>query len=104
MVQRRPGLLDAVPAGCRTELQRAFEGQLPTTRQRWFVAVREIIVAERPEAVTRPGFEVVELAAGSHGPADQQTSVALPAEVDEVLQRVALIGYWFDRLEFVGAS
>src|SRR6266545_1702271 len=146
MVQRRPALLGAVPAGCRTELQRAFEGRLPTTRQRWFVAVREllvaaaeqsgavlllddlqlahhealvlvddlarltrrhrvaVVVAQRPEAVTRPGFEVVELAAGSHGPADQQAGVALPAEVDEVLQRVALIGYWFDRLEFVAAS
>jgi DNA-binding winged helix-turn-helix (wHTH) protein/tetratricopeptide (TPR) repeat protein len=146
MVQRRPDLLDAVPAGCRTELQRAFEGRLPTTRQRWFVAVREllvaaaeqsgavlllddlhlahhealvlvddlarltrrhrvaVIVAQRPEAVARPGFDVVDLGTGSHGAADHQTSVVLPAEVDEVLQRVALIGYWFDRLEFVAAS
>src|SRR6266545_3168189 len=39
MVQRRPELLDALAAGCRSELERAFEGRLPSTRQRWFVAV-----------------------------------------------------------------
>ncbi len=42
MAQRHPGLLDAIPAGCRAELEQAFAGQLPTTRQRWFVAVREV--------------------------------------------------------------
>ena len=45
MAQRDPRLLDAIPAGCRAELERAFEGQLPTTRQRWFVAAREFLVA-----------------------------------------------------------
>ena len=45
MAQGEPGLLDAVPAGCRAELERAFGGQAPTTRQRWFVAVREFLVA-----------------------------------------------------------
>jgi len=45
MVQRHPGLLDLVPAGCRTEVERAIQGRLPTTRQRWFVAVREFLVA-----------------------------------------------------------
>ena len=45
MVQRHPQLLDRIPAGCRSELDRAFEGRLPTSRQRWFVAVREILVA-----------------------------------------------------------
>src|SRR5262249_21676117 len=53
MAHTDPGLLDAIPAGCRTELERAFDGQLPTTRQRWFVAVREFLVvaAEQPGAV-----------------------------------------------------
>lgn len=53
MVQRNPSLLDAIPAGCRSELDRAFEGRLPTTRQRWFVAVREFLVtaAEQSGAV-----------------------------------------------------
>jgi len=53
MAQGDPGLLDAIPAGCRGELERAFDGQLPTTRQRWFVAVREFLVvaAEQPGAV-----------------------------------------------------
>src|SRR6516162_2144623 len=40
-----PGLLGALPAGCRAELERAWEGQLPTARQRWFVTVREFLVA-----------------------------------------------------------
>jgi len=48
-----PGLLDAIPAGCRAELERAFDGRLPTARQRWFVAVREFLAAaaERSGAV-----------------------------------------------------
>ena len=104
MASTHPGLLDAIPAGCRTELERAFDGRLPTTRQRWFVAVREflvaaaeqsgavlllddlhlahreavilvedvarltrghrlaVIIAQRPDARSWPGFEVVELA------------------------------------------
>jgi DNA-binding winged helix-turn-helix (wHTH) protein/tetratricopeptide (TPR) repeat protein len=44
MAQQRPGLLGAIPAGCRAELERAFEGQPPTTPQRWFMAVREFLV------------------------------------------------------------
>jgi DNA-binding winged helix-turn-helix (wHTH) protein/tetratricopeptide (TPR) repeat protein len=53
MASTAPGLLDAIPAGCRTELERAFAGRLPTTRQRWFVAVREFLVvaAEQSGAV-----------------------------------------------------
>ena len=110
MAQADPGLLDAIPTGCRAELERAFDGQLPTTRQRWFVAVREflvaaaersgavlllddlhlahrealilvddvarltgthrlaVIIAQRSDARTRPGFEVVELAGGHRPP------------------------------------
>ena len=53
MAQGDPGLLDAIPAECRAELERAFDGRLPTTRQHWFVAVREFLVAaaERSGAV-----------------------------------------------------
>jgi len=123
MARTDPGLLDAIPGGCRAELERAFDGQLPTTRQRWFVAVREflvvatersgavvllddlhrahheslllvddmarltrthrlaVIVAQRPDARTRPGFEGVELADGRGPQADQDVTVDLPAEV-----------------------
>ncbi len=146
MVQRHPGLLDLIPAGCRTELERAFEGRLPTTRQRWFVAVREflvtaaersgavlllddlhladreslilvddvarltrryrlvVVVAQRSDAVTRPGFEVVKLAERRRAPVDQQAILDLPSEVTEVLRRLAVIGDRFDRLEFTAAS
>ena len=146
MAQRHPGLLDAIPAGCRAELERAFEGQLPTTRQRWFVAVREflvaaaeqsgavlllddlhlahhealilvddvarltrthrlaVIIAQRSDARTRPGFEVVELADGHRPQIDQHATVDLPAEVAEVLRRVAQLGDRFDRLEFTAAT
>ncbi len=44
MGQRRQDLLDAVPVGCRIELERAFAG-LPVTRQRLIVAMREALVA-----------------------------------------------------------
>ncbi len=146
MVQRDPGLLDLIPAGCRTELERAFEGRLPTTRQRWFVAVREllvtaaehsgavlllddlhladrealslvddvarltrrrrlvVVVAQRPDAEPRPGFEVVTLAGRDPAPFDQQTILGLGTEVTEVLRRLAVLGDRFDRIEFTAAS
>jgi DNA-binding winged helix-turn-helix (wHTH) protein/tetratricopeptide (TPR) repeat protein len=43
MTQRRPALLDGMPASCRIELQQVFRTGLPTTRQRWLVAVRELL-------------------------------------------------------------
>jgi DNA-binding winged helix-turn-helix (wHTH) protein/tetratricopeptide (TPR) repeat protein len=43
MTQRQPELLDALPGSCRTELQQVFRTGLPTTRQRWLVAVRELL-------------------------------------------------------------
>ena len=146
MAQQHPGLLDAIPAGCRAELERAFEGQPPTTRQRWLVAVREflvtaaehsgavlliddlhlappealtliddaarltrrhrldVIIAQRPEARARPGFEVVELADGDRPPAGQHAAVELSAGLAEVLRRAAQIGDRFDRLEFTAAT
>ena len=144
MARRYPGLLDAIPAGCRAELEQAFAGRPPTTRQQWFVAVREflvtaaghsgavlllddlhlappealilvddvarltrrhrlaVIIAQRSDARTRPGFEVVELADGP--PSGQQATVDLPAELARVLRRVAQIGDRFDRLEFTAAT
>src|SRR5499427_953262 len=146
MAERDPGLLDAIPATCRAELERAFDGQLPTTRQRWFVAVREflvaaaersgavlllddlhlahsealilvddiarlthahrlaVIIAERSDARARPGFEVVTLGVGDPAPVDQHVASDLPAEVAEVLRRVAQIGDRFDRLDFMAAA
>jgi DNA-binding winged helix-turn-helix (wHTH) protein/tetratricopeptide (TPR) repeat protein len=118
-----PGLLGAVTAGCRTELERAFDGRLPTTRQHWFVAVREflvaaaeqsgavlllddlhlaqreavllvkdvarlarghrlaVIIAQRPDARSWPGFDVVELADSHQPQVDQHPIVDLSAEV-----------------------
>jgi DNA-binding winged helix-turn-helix (wHTH) protein/tetratricopeptide (TPR) repeat protein len=123
MASTAPGLLDAVPAGCRAELERAFAGRLPTTRQRWFVAVREflvvaaeqsgavlllddlhlahrealllvedvarltrghrlaVIIAQRPDARSWPGFDVVELADSHQPQVDQHPIVDLSAEV-----------------------
>lgn len=51
--QRRPDLLEAVPSGCRNELERVIAGHPPTTRQRWLVTVREVLVtaAERAGVV-----------------------------------------------------
>jgi len=146
MAQRDPALLDVIPATCRAELERAFGGQLPTTRQRWFVAVREFLVAaaersgaalllddlhlahrealilvddiarlthahrlafiitQRSGAPARPGFEVVNLGMGDPAPVDGHAGSDLPAEVAEVLRRVAQIGDRFDRLDFAAAA
>ena len=53
MTQRQPSLLDEVPERCRAELERVFEGHGPSTRQRWLVAARELLMvaAERTGAV-----------------------------------------------------
>jgi DNA-binding winged helix-turn-helix (wHTH) protein/tetratricopeptide (TPR) repeat protein len=146
MAQRHPGVLAAIAAGCRAELERAFDGQPPSTRQRWFMAVREflvtaagqagavlliddvhlapaealtliddaarltrshplaVIIAQRSDARARPRFDVVELADGDQPPAGQHAIVDLPAELAEVLRRVAQIGDRFDRLEFTAAT
>jgi DNA-binding winged helix-turn-helix (wHTH) protein/tetratricopeptide (TPR) repeat protein len=146
MVQTHPELLDLIPARCRNELERAFEGRLPSTRQRWLVAVREflvtaarrsgavlllddlhvadretlalvddlerltrrhrlvIVIAQRPEAATRPGFEVVKLAERRGTPVDRPSILDLPAELTEVLRRLAVIGDRFDRLELTAAA
>ena len=58
MARTAPGLADTIPARCRAELERAWEGQLPSTRQRWFVTVREFLVAaaEHSGAVTHPAL------------------------------------------------
>ena len=63
-----------------------------------------VIVAQRSDAVTRPGFEVVKLAERRGAPVDQQRILDLPTEVTEVLRRLAVIGDRFDRLEFTAAS
>jgi DNA-binding winged helix-turn-helix (wHTH) protein len=146
MAGTNPGLLDAIPAGCRAELDRAFDGRLPTTRPHWFVAVREflvaaaeqsgavlllddlhlahrealllvddvarltrmhrlaVIIAQRPDARTPPGFEVVQLADGRRPRVDQDATVELPAGVAQALQRIAQLGDRFDRHEFTAAS
>ena len=146
MAQRHPELLDLVPAGCRSELERAFAGRPPTTRQRWLVAVREflvaaagrggavlllddlhlagretlavaddvarlarhhrvaIVVAQRPDGVVRPGFDVVTLA-GRHGPPPDRRAIDdLPPELTGVLRRLAVTGERFDRLDFTAAA
>jgi DNA-binding winged helix-turn-helix (wHTH) protein/tetratricopeptide (TPR) repeat protein len=54
MAQRRPDLLDQIPPACRTELEHLFSGGLPSTRQRLFVAVRELLTA-----ATRAGAVLV---------------------------------------------
>jgi len=140
MAQGDPGLLGAIPAGCRAELERAFSGRLPTTRQHWFVAVREflaaaaersgavvllddlhlaprealillddvvrltrthrlaVIVAQRPGAGTRPGFDVVELADGHRPQAGQDAPVDLAAEATRLADLGAAPGQVADLL------
>jgi DNA-binding winged helix-turn-helix (wHTH) protein/tetratricopeptide (TPR) repeat protein len=43
LVRSRPDLPARLSPRCRYELDRSFGGRLPTTRQRWLVAVRELV-------------------------------------------------------------
>lgn len=44
-LQRRPELLDGLPAGCRDELRAVLAGRAPSTRQRLLVAAGELAAA-----------------------------------------------------------
>jgi DNA-binding winged helix-turn-helix (wHTH) protein/tetratricopeptide (TPR) repeat protein len=44
MTQRRPGLLAALSDAIRAEIELVIESERPTTRQRWLVAARELLV------------------------------------------------------------
>jgi DNA-binding winged helix-turn-helix (wHTH) protein/tetratricopeptide (TPR) repeat protein len=63
LVQRAPALVERLPPGARTELERCLGGEGPTTRQRLFVAVRELVVqaaAERPSLVALDDLELAD--------------------------------------------
>ena len=63
LVQRAPALAERLPPGARAELERCLGGDGPTTRQRLFVAVRELVVqaaAERPTLVALDDLELAD--------------------------------------------
>jgi DNA-binding winged helix-turn-helix (wHTH) protein/tetratricopeptide (TPR) repeat protein len=63
LVQREPALVERLPAGAGAELERCLAGEGPTTRQRLFVAVRELVVraaAERPTLVALDDLELAD--------------------------------------------
>ncbi len=63
LVQREPALVDRLPPGARSELERCLAGEEPTTRQRLFVAVRELAVqaaATRPTLVALDDLELAD--------------------------------------------
>ena len=73
-VDRRPDLLDPLPPRCRAELVALWAGEPPSSRQRLFVAVQELLVAagrtggavlavEDAHLVDRPTLELVGLLA-----------------------------------------
>ena len=68
------------------------------------VASTAVIIAARSDVRARSGYEVVELTAGDRPAPGERAAVDLPAEVAEVLRRVAQIGDRFDRLEFTAAT
>jgi DNA-binding winged helix-turn-helix (wHTH) protein/tetratricopeptide (TPR) repeat protein len=61
LVQREATLVDHLPLGARAELERCLAGGSPTTRQRLFVAVRELVVqaaAHRPTLIALDDLEL----------------------------------------------
>jgi DNA-binding winged helix-turn-helix (wHTH) protein/tetratricopeptide (TPR) repeat protein len=63
LVQREGGLVDRLPPGAREELERCLAGAGPTTRQRLFVAVRELVVqaaAQRPTLIALDDLELAD--------------------------------------------
>ncbi len=62
LVQREPTLVERLPAGARAELERCLAGQDPTTCQRLFVAVRELVVQAASDRPTLVALDDLELA------------------------------------------
>jgi DNA-binding winged helix-turn-helix (wHTH) protein/tetratricopeptide (TPR) repeat protein len=62
LVQREGALVDLLPPGARAELERCLAGDGPTTRQRLFVAVRELVVQATAQRPTLIAFDDLELA------------------------------------------
>ena len=63
LVQREAALVDHLPPGARAELERCLAGGSPTTRQRLFVAVRELVVqaaAHRPTMIALDDLELAD--------------------------------------------
>ena len=63
LVQREAALVDRLPPGARAELERCLAGGSPTTRQRLFVAVRELVVqaaAHRPTMIALDDLELAD--------------------------------------------
>jgi len=63
LVQREAALLDRLPPGARVELERCLVGEGPTTRQRLFVAVRELVrqaAADRPTLLALDDLELAD--------------------------------------------
>jgi DNA-binding winged helix-turn-helix (wHTH) protein/tetratricopeptide (TPR) repeat protein len=62
LVQREATLFDHLPLGARAELERCLAGASPTTRQRLFVAVRELVVQAAAHRPTLMALDDLELA------------------------------------------
>ena len=62
LVQREPALVDRLPPGARAELEGCLAGKGPTTRQRLFVAVRELVVQAATHRPTLVALDDLELA------------------------------------------
>ena len=63
LVQREAALVDHLPPGARAEIERCLAGGSPTTRQRLFVAVRELVVqaaAHRPTMIALDDLELAD--------------------------------------------
>lgn len=63
LVQREVALVDRLPQGARVELEHCLAGEGPTTRQRLFVAVRELVVqaaAHRPTLIALDDLELAD--------------------------------------------
>jgi DNA-binding winged helix-turn-helix (wHTH) protein/tetratricopeptide (TPR) repeat protein len=62
LLVREPGLAKALPAACQAELDRCLSGEPPSTRQRLFLALRELLVAGAAERGIVLLFDEVDLA------------------------------------------
>jgi DNA-binding winged helix-turn-helix (wHTH) protein/tetratricopeptide (TPR) repeat protein len=63
LVQRDGALVDRLPLGAQAELERCVAGEGPSTRQRLFVAVRELVVQatkQRPTLITLDDLELAD--------------------------------------------
>jgi DNA-binding winged helix-turn-helix (wHTH) protein/tetratricopeptide (TPR) repeat protein len=83
LLARAPGLIKQVPYGCQVEIERSLAGEPPSTRQRLFLAVRELLARAATERGVVVIFDDLDVASGE--------TVALVNHMARLVERHRLV-------------